>query len=336
MRRAASPRNANDRFLADFENGASPATPCTCADGYEKIAPYHPAEPAEQVEAGTCWTDVGYNYNNHPHEIAEKKGKDPAACCELCSQTAGCKFFTYLNGGCYLKSSDAGRTPLHGAISGGSGAKPKLPPAAPHQPKHPPAQCDQGLRVGGGGQPCLWWSQGCSIGCAKCATDFIGPTGAAGGNPPKASKIGFRKRFCNASFNSAGAPVPMINSTLPRAARTMNVDAEEGAEDDSYRFNPWRAPVQKQNAPPAASLRHCRFAAHLLTRRVRRQGYAPVVDACGMAGGKGPKQVILPTAPGVSNEGRSSPLLALVPAVSWPWVPAWGSLEPPRRDGENA
>ena len=25
-----------------------------------------------------------------------------------------------------------------------------------------------------------------------------------------------------------------------------------------------------------------------------------------------------------------------VPAVSWPWVPACGSLEPPRRDGENA
>ena len=47
-------------------------------------------------------------------------------------------------------------------------------------------------------------------------------------------------------------------------------------------------------------------------------------------------QVILPTAPGVSNEGGSSPLLALAPAVPWPWGPAWGSLEPPRRDGENA
>ena len=47
-------------------------------------------------------------------------------------------------------------------------------------------------------------------------------------------------------------------------------------------------------------------------------------------------QVILPPAPGVSNEGGSSPLLVLVPAVSRPWVPAWGSLEPPRRDGEHA
>ena len=30
------------------------------------------------------------------------------------------------------------------------------------------------------------------------------------------------------------------------------------------------------------------------------------------------------------------PLLALAPAVSWPWVPACGSLEPCGRDGENA
>ena len=46
--------------------------------------------------------------------------------------------------------------------------------------------------------------------------------------------------------------------------------------------------------------------------------------------------MILWLASGVSNEGGSSPLLVLLPAVSWPWVPAWGSLEPPRRDGENA
>ena len=47
-------------------------------------------------------------------------------------------------------------------------------------------------------------------------------------------------------------------------------------------------------------------------------------------------QVILPPASGVSNEGPRSRVLAPLPAVSWPWVPAWGSLEPSRRDAENA
>ena len=48
------------------------------------------------------------------------------------------------------------------------------------------------------------------------------------------------------------------------------------------------------------------------------------------------QQVILPPAPGVSSEGPRSRVLVPLPAVSWPWGPAWGSLEPPRRDGENA
>ena len=48
------------------------------------------------------------------------------------------------------------------------------------------------------------------------------------------------------------------------------------------------------------------------------------------------QQVILHPASGVSNEGPRSRVLVTLPAVSWPWVPAWGSLEPPRRDGENA
>ena len=48
------------------------------------------------------------------------------------------------------------------------------------------------------------------------------------------------------------------------------------------------------------------------------------------------EQVILPTASAVSNEGRSSPLLVPLPAVSWPWVLAWGLLEPSRRGGQNA
>ena len=63
-----------------------------------------------------------------------------------------------------------------------------------------------GLNVraeGGGGQPCLWWSQGCSIGCPYCLTDPRHPdnggqipTKPITGNPPHADKAGFRKSYC--------------------------------------------------------------------------------------------------------------------------------------------
>jgi len=116
--------------------------------------------------------------------------------------------------------------------------------------------CDRGLRGQGGGQSCLWWSQGCSIGCEQCTTAIPGHTdfNGAGAQP---GKLGFSTRYCNATWNSAGAPVPLINATLPKKAWTLNIGAQEGSEEDAYRFNPWRAP-----------------------------GYAPVIDACGQAGGK--------------------------------------------------
>lgn len=103
-------------------------------------------------------------------------------------------------------------------------------------------ECDQGLRAGGGGQPCLWFSQGCSIGCDKC-------TGEGPGAPPHTDKVGFKTRYCNSTFEP----------TLPKYAWTMNLGAEDGSEEDAYRYNPWRAP-----------------------------GYAPIDDPCGRAGGRTP------------------------------------------------
>jgi len=117
-------------------------------------------------------------------------------------------------------------------------------------PTAPSSGCDMGLRGGvdgkGDGQSCFWWSQGCSIGCDECATQIAGVQNVAG-KPPQAGKIGFRTRYCNST----------LKPTLPRHAWTLNMDAVEGSEEDSYRFNPWRAP-----------------------------GYAPVVDPCGQAGGE--------------------------------------------------
>ena len=114
--------------------------------------------------------------------------------------------------------------------------------------------CDMGMRKeGGGGQPCLWWSQGCSINCQWCATnmtDGVIPTAPVTGVAPHADKAGFRVSYCNTTKGFDAW-------TLPREAWTMNIHAVEGADDDSYRFNPWRAP-----------------------------GSAPVVDPCGQAGGR--------------------------------------------------
>eukprot|EP00419_Tripos_fusus_P012397 CAMPEP_0172667152 /NCGR_PEP_ID=MMETSP1074-20121228/8242_1 /TAXON_ID=2916 /ORGANISM="Ceratium fusus, Strain PA161109" /LENGTH=438 /DNA_ID=CAMNT_0013483619 /DNA_START=59 /DNA_END=1376 /DNA_ORIENTATION=+ len=113
-------------------------------------------------------------------------------------------------------------------------------------PEGPTLGCDMGLRGPGDGQSCLWWSQGCSIGCDNCATQTYGDRPITG-KPPNAGKIGFRTRYCNST----------MEPTLPRHAWTLNMDAKDGAEDDSYRYNPWRAP-----------------------------GFAPVVDPCGQAGGE--------------------------------------------------
>ena len=94
---------------------------------------------------------------------------------------------------------------------------------------NPAGGCKSASRASG--QACLWFSQGCSIGCASCT----------GGNGHSAV------RLCNATLQ------PSNNDP---ASRTMNRFAVTGSANDTFRFNPWRAP-----------------------------GAAPVDDACGRAGG---------------------------------------------------
>ena len=76
--------------------------------------------------------------------------------------------------------------------------------------------CFEGVRASGGGQPCMWFSQGCSIGCGSCTG--IGSHSAVS--------------LCN------GTAQP----TLPTYAWTMNRGVAPGSASDSYRFNPWRSP----------------------------------------------------------------------------------------------
>jgi hypothetical protein len=67
------------------------------------------------------------------------------------------------------------------------------------------------------GQSCLWFSQGCSIGCAAC-------DGVSAREQRDLCGSGARPTICD-----------------PRL-RTYNANATCGTEADTYRHNPWRAP----------------------------------------------------------------------------------------------
>ena len=68
------------------------------------------------------------------------------------------------------------------------------------------------------GQSCYWFSQGCTIGCARCVD--------VGANPNT-------EDLCNSSTPAT------VNAP---EHRTFNRDVEAGSDADVYKHNPWRAP----------------------------------------------------------------------------------------------
>ena len=122
------------------------------------------------------------------------------------------------------------------------------------------------------GQACYYFSNGCSHGCPACDTVTRGPIPGMTQTP---GSSGFHKLAgeCQAMTpfpkdSAARAVNPCVRkmdvcglnhsaSICASDLRTYNVNATCGADDDWYYFAPWRAP-----------------------------GSAPVLDSCGMAGGR--------------------------------------------------
>jgi hypothetical protein len=112
-----------------------------------------------------------------------------------------------------------------------NGQSPQTPCTCPnsqqrdHNGDHGSSPCEQGNRSDADGQPCLWWSQGCTIGCDTC-------TGILKGG-----------RQCSST----------LEPTLPKRFWTMNVngtDSADPAAHDTYRYFPWRAPGMAPVADP--------------------------------------------------------------------------------------
>ena len=129
----------------------------------------------------------------------------------------------------------------------------------------PDGGCEAGrARTETNGQPCLWFSQGCSPGCKTC-------TGT------------------NGHTNRPLCKEAMEPTNVDPATRT-----EDPTDPTSFRYTPWRAP-----------------------------GHAPVMDACGVAGGtpkkhEGPGVAVF-TPNGVAEQGDmgSATLKKAAPVETW-------------------
>ena len=92
-------------------------------------------------------------------------------------------------------------------------------------------------------QACFWFSAGCAIGCKQCDGATRGPIpNVPCANPPKPGQLCAKKEpVCD-----DGLKAPR----LPKEARTVNTDVEDGAVNDWYQYSPWRAPGTAGYADP--------------------------------------------------------------------------------------
>jgi hypothetical protein len=116
----------------------------------------------------------------------------------------------------------------------------------------------------------LQLSDGCSIGCEKCTGNSqLLAKGAAftyngSGTLPSWSGEGIIPdvaKNAKITYGTAACEHPAKATVCDKRLRTLNTNAECGAADDYFYYNPWRYP-----------------------------GSAPVIDSCGVAGGRLPGQ----------------------------------------------
>mmetsp|Transcript_9038 Transcript_9038/g.18243 ORF Transcript_9038/g.18243 Transcript_9038/m.18243 type:complete len:403 (-) Transcript_9038:115-1323(-) len=118
--------------------------------------------------------------------------------------------------------------------------------------------------TGANGQACFWFSNGCAIGCDECDGTTRGPvphfncTEDSCTPTPGPIEFGPKAPICGPKAPFPRARGTSMNATIcDPALRTVNTAARCGADDDYFFYSPWRAP-----------------------------GFAPVIDSCGVAGGR--------------------------------------------------
>ena len=204
-------------------------------------------------------------------------------------------------------------------------------------PSDPIAFCEDGKGCGGAcpisardptnpgaanaanGLACYWFSNGCTIGCGECDGTFnhfghgkqrflykgmtpaqLAAANVTMANPwvPEPGSLTLDPVSTAGLVAKSNCAHPTTNATLCGGAtnwlRSLNTEATCGSKEDFYYYSPWRAP-----------------------------GSAPVIDACGVAGGRHPGQGI--GGAGASFENSSlakqgdvgSDLPSMPPQATW-------------------
>jgi hypothetical protein len=89
--------------------------------------------PAPAPAACHVQQDVDFN----GYDLRDFPVTSPAECCAACGNASDCAYWSFNIGGnqhCYLKTSDAGRAPTGGVVSGVNPTKPPPPSPAPAPP----------------------------------------------------------------------------------------------------------------------------------------------------------------------------------------------------------
>ena len=156
---------------------------------------------------------------------------------------------------------------------------PSQPPNVESKTGWCPVPSKNGTITGQNGQACFWFSNGCAVGCDECDGSSRGPIPGVGTGPNTSPPTGIGRNKVG-----PGVVCKKSNGVEPTMCdpehRTVNQGAACGGPSDYYYYSPWRA---RAHRPPSPD---CLLP---LTRFLRAAaGAAPVLDACGVAGGHRP------------------------------------------------
>ncbi|KAF4140643.1 PAN domain [Phytophthora infestans] len=127
-----------------FGNCGSDAAGASCCQSSQYCQPWN-TNYYQCLDLPAKCTQQFPNVDFYGNDITTIYGIQPGECCTRCSQTAGCKAYTFVNSNpgqpaCYLKSGTGTRTPSVGTVSGiltGSSTTPTPAPTPTPTPSSP-------------------------------------------------------------------------------------------------------------------------------------------------------------------------------------------------------